>query len=321
MKKVTCYDLPKNPDLDTIYHLKPKNPNDEYYKERTDRNIGWITKEEQEMLKTMTVGIAGCGGMGGSLNERLLRLGIGHIKIADPELFDVSNINRQLGATRSTVGENKAIQTARNLRKITDDSSITVFPQGIRADVIKEFVFGCDIICDEIEFYELSTPITLHREARKKKIPILGCNTAGFGAHLFLFTSSGMPREELFGMTLQEAEKLDGVRRSGLLPTINHKNLIEMLISRVAPEAQEYCINNDYQNLNVCRERLLKEGVAPIITTNPAFATGLVANWILLYLLRNSDIKRDVAQLPEMPGYFYIDSAKMITKIVTKKWW
>ncbi len=316
-----CFDVPENPDLSVVYKFLPKSPNEAYYGERTDRNVGWITREEQEILKKSTVGIAGCGGMGGALAERLLRLGIGEIRVADCESFDISNINRQLAATRSTIGKNKALETARSLRRITDDSKIVVFHEGIAENTVRSFVSGCDIVCDEIEFYELAAAIMLHKEARAAGIPILGCNTVGFGTHLFLFTSQSMTIEDVFGMTQEEAEGVDQRRRSGMLSEKQFKDLIERLLLCVTPELQEYCTDKQNGNLKACRERLLNEEKAPILSTNPALATGFIADWTLLHLLRNSGVKRDIAKLPEMPGYLYLDAAKMQAKIVNGKWW
>ena len=105
---VDCFDLPESPDPYTVYRLLPKNPDEEFYRERIDRNIGWITKEEQKMLRTKAIGIAGCGGMGGLLAQIFIRLGIGEIHIADCEVFDVSNLNRQFAAARGTIGVSKA---------------------------------------------------------------------------------------------------------------------------------------------------------------------------------------------------------------------
>lgn len=86
---------------------------DELYWKRVRRNLGWLgdTEEEQRMrqekLRDVVVGIAGCGGIGGAVADRLVRLGVRNLKIADPDTFDVSNINRQLGATVDNVGKNK----------------------------------------------------------------------------------------------------------------------------------------------------------------------------------------------------------------------
>src|SRR5574338_557700 len=105
-------ELPSNPTEDTIYVLNPRNYDPAFYQERTDRNIGWITREEQDLLQGKMVGFSGCGGMGGLVAQILLRMGVGTLKIADLEKFDASNISRQFGATRSAIGVSKAFATA-----------------------------------------------------------------------------------------------------------------------------------------------------------------------------------------------------------------
>ena len=172
---------------DVAYRLLPNDPDDAYYEERTDRNIGWITKEEQAMLGRAVVGVAACGGMGAQLAEKFLRLGIGEIRIADSECFDISNINRQFAATKNTVGKSKAFETARLLRTITDDTTIVVYPQGISRSTARSFVEGCDVVCDEIEFWCACARIALHQHARICGVPVFVANTVGFGSHVFLY--------------------------------------------------------------------------------------------------------------------------------------
>ena len=109
MKKLFVAELPEFPDRECVYVLVPNAGEPDFYKERTDRNIGFITDSSQKLLKDTVIGIAGCGGMGGQLAANLLRLGIGELRLADPEVFDVSNINRQFGATKGSVGKNKAV--------------------------------------------------------------------------------------------------------------------------------------------------------------------------------------------------------------------
>lgn len=316
---VESFELPNDANSHTIYKLLPVMADDAYYAERTDRNIGWITPEEQQILRSQTIGIAGCGGMGGALAERFLRLGIGEIRIADSETFDVSNINRQLAATRSTVGRSKAIETARVLRRISDDSTVLVYPQGISADTVQDFVAGCDVICDEIELWELAIPIMLHQAARAAGVSIFGCNTVGFGTHLFLFTPRSATLEEVFGLSLAQAQSMDDARHLGQMTQDQLSELIDMLILAVVPEVQEYCPDDPRADISAVRRRLLQEGKASIISTNPAFATGFIADRVLLYLLRNSGVRRDIVEVPEMPGYLYLDAAKMQAKVVTTR--
>ena len=61
---------------------------DKLYNELFSRNIGVFSESEQEKLRHSTIAICGVGGVGGLLAERLIRLGIGRIKINDPGNFD-----------------------------------------------------------------------------------------------------------------------------------------------------------------------------------------------------------------------------------------
>ena len=67
------------------------------------RNLGLVDPEEQETLKKSRVAIAGLGGVGGVHLTTLARMGIGRIRIADFDHFEIHNINRQAGATVSTL--------------------------------------------------------------------------------------------------------------------------------------------------------------------------------------------------------------------------
>src|SRR5688572_3034414 len=77
------------------------------YEDAFKRNRGLITEEEQQKLRNSRVAIAGMGGVGGVHLITLARLGIGKFTIADPDVFDVPNFNRQYGATISNLGRNK----------------------------------------------------------------------------------------------------------------------------------------------------------------------------------------------------------------------
>src|SRR6202142_2386032 len=208
LKIVECFDLPEYPSADTAYRLLPRHADEAYYTERTDRNRGWITRDEQEILRRSVVGIAGCGGMGGLLASIFLRLGVGEIRIAANEVFDVSNINRQFAAGRGTVGMSKAFETARMARAVTDDTTLVVYPQGIVEQTVVPFLQGCDVVCDEIEFWAVGARILLHRAARSLGICLFNCNTVGFGTRLFLFEPKGYTMEEVLGLTYGEANLL-----------------------------------------------------------------------------------------------------------------
>ena len=313
-----CLNVPRNPSNDVVLRLTPKHPDQAYYRERTDRNIGWITRDEQELLSRAVVGIAGCGGMGAQLAEKFLRLGVGEIRIADNETFDVSNINRQFAASRKTIGVSKAFATARMLRDVSDDNTIIVYPRGICESSVHDFTHGCDVICDEIEFWAVGPRILLHQEARRENVPVFNCNTVGFGTRLFLFTQESGTMEELLHMTLEEGMELSTALQNKTASKEQVARVMESMLLGLVPELPDYYHNGG--NAEIVRRRLFAEGRASIIATNPPLATGFLADRVLLYLLRNSQIRRNIIETPEMPAYLYFDAALMQAKVVEGRW-
>lgn len=322
MKTIICDTLPDKLNNQVVYKLQAINSNDNYYSSRIDRNIGWISTDEQHLLKKKTVGISGCGGMGGLLAQILLRAGVGTIKIADNSEFDESNINRQFGASRNTVGISKAVATANALRNITDDSDIHVYPQGICSETAEEFLEGCDIACDEIEFWAIGARIMLHQKARRLGIPLFNANTVGFGTRLFLFTPESGTMEECLGFSFEKAVELENKIASGKASEDEINQVMHAVIKGLMPKIPSYTDNDDeWGNTKTIERRLFGEGKASIIATNPPMATGFLADHILLYLLNDSGIKRNIVSPPPMPGYLYFDAALMKAEVVKGKWW
>lgn len=107
---------------------------DDFYWERVNRNLGWLgdTTEEQqarqEKLRDSVIGVVGTGGIGGAVAARLVRMGALNLKLADPDHFDLTNVQRQYGAGRDTIGRNKAEVVAEQVYGLTGDVNIDVFP-------------------------------------------------------------------------------------------------------------------------------------------------------------------------------------------------
>lgn len=172
------------------------------YTDRFSRNIGVLTNEEQKKLRETTVGIAGVGGVGGLLAERLLRMGIGRVKLSDPGDFEVSNLNRQFGSDVDTLGRKKAEVVAEQIRLINPDASIEWDVQGIESSESAEtFVRQCDLVIDEMDYGAWKESIYLQRAARNNGIHYLFSGAIGFGALLSNFAPDGITLEEYNGLT------------------------------------------------------------------------------------------------------------------------
>lgn len=182
--------------------------NEEKYFERTQRNHFWLGGTEgQNRLKNLRVGIAGLGGMGSNLAEIMVRLGVGHIKIADPDTIDFSNINRQVIANRNTVGMKKAEASSRELRTIADDFELVVYDDGITEKNAEDFVKDLDIIIDEIDVFPLQAHVWLHQAARKRNLPLYSGFIIGMGTHVYKFQGSGYTFEDFMLNDKKQLEK------------------------------------------------------------------------------------------------------------------
>lgn len=323
MKKIITLTPPEFPAANTVYRLEPDTTTRDLYLERTDRNIGWITKDEQTMLREAVVGIAGCGGMGGLIAATLLRLGVGEIRIADTEVFDVSNLNRQFAANKETIGRSKALETAKLLRAIADDTTIIVYPEGVTERTAEDFVDGCDVVCDEIEFWAVGSRILLHRAMRAKGGMLLNAPTVGHRVYVTKFTPASMTIEEVLGMEYREARILEKKVQCGRATSGEVRHVMDAMLRFAAPEVPEYAMEvSRYSTVDKVVERLRVETRASIIATNPPMASGFLANHILFELLeKKSAVKRMFATAPPMPGYIMFDAGLLVCKRTEEKWW
>ncbi len=96
------------------------------YAEMTTRNRGFVSEEEQQNLRQSAVFVPGVGGMGGAAFMALVRAGVGRFIIADIDVFEVSNLNRQLFCRKDTIDQPKAASAARLAREINPEIDLEV---------------------------------------------------------------------------------------------------------------------------------------------------------------------------------------------------
>jgi molybdopterin/thiamine biosynthesis adenylyltransferase len=173
-------------------------PNAFTYQQAFSRNIGWVTREEQERLRGKRVAIAGMGGVGGVHLLTLARLGIGAFHIADFDEFDVVNFNRQVGAMVSTLGKPKAEVLAAMAKDINPEIDIKIFPQGLTKENLPEFLDGVDLYVDGLDFFVFSIRQATFAACAERRIPAVTVAPLGMGAGLLTFMPGQMTFEEYF---------------------------------------------------------------------------------------------------------------------------
>ena len=88
---------------------------------RYDRNMAALTEEECARLTEKRIAVVGCGGLGGAVIEALARIGVGYLRVIDGDVFEESNLNRQLLCTESSLGREKALVAAERIGAINGE--------------------------------------------------------------------------------------------------------------------------------------------------------------------------------------------------------
>lgn len=169
------------------------------YDNAFSRNIGWVTEAEQKRLRSVRVAIGGLGGVGGVHLLTLARLGIGKFSIADFDVFDIVNFNRQVGATVSTIGRPKLDVLDEMARDINPELDIKLFAHGIDAESLDDFLADVDVYVDGLDFFAFAARRMTFAACEKKGIPVVTAAPLGLGTALLVFAPGGMSFEDYFG--------------------------------------------------------------------------------------------------------------------------
>ncbi len=118
---------------------------------RYARNIPALTEAECALLRTKKVAVIGCGGLGGYLIEYLSRVGIGNIRAVDGDVFDETNLNRQLLSQVSLLGNSKAEAASARVSRINPDVTVESVHAFLDEHNAAELISGCDAVLDALD--------------------------------------------------------------------------------------------------------------------------------------------------------------------------
>jgi molybdopterin-synthase adenylyltransferase len=133
--------------------------------------------EGQQKLKNTRVFVAGVGGLGCPVCTYLAVAGFGHMTIADLDVVDLSNLNRQILHWDRNVGEPKVKSGLEKLKQINTEIEISAFQGKIDESNVEELTKGHDIIIDAMDNFP--TRYLLNRAALKHGIPFIHASVWG----------------------------------------------------------------------------------------------------------------------------------------------
>ena len=141
---------------------------------RTELIIG---KEAQIKLNNSKVIVFGVGGVGSYIVEGLARAGVGHIVIVDNDTISESNINRQLIALHSTIGQAKVDVVKKSVLDINPNAIIDTYQEFVLLDSKDYFDESFDYVIDAID--TVSAKINIIERAKKYNVPIISSMGTG----------------------------------------------------------------------------------------------------------------------------------------------
>ena len=146
--------------------------------EELSRTIALLGEENVEKLKNKKVIVFGIGGVGGHTVDALARTGVGGIDSVDSDVVSLSNINRQIIALHSTVGQKKVDAMKARINDINESIVVNTYDCFVTPDNINEFDLAkYDYVVDAID--TVSSKVALAAICDEKNIPIISSMGAG----------------------------------------------------------------------------------------------------------------------------------------------
>ena len=118
---------------------------------RHERNVPALTEAECALLRSKRILVVGCGGLGGHIIDQLARIGVGALRVVDGDVFEESNLNRQLLSSVSLLGVSKAKAAAAHIRNVNLDVKTEAVDAFVTEENVRELIWGCDAVLDALD--------------------------------------------------------------------------------------------------------------------------------------------------------------------------
>lgn len=146
---------------------------------RYERQLPLLGESSAYVLSTKTVMLCGLGGVGGYVLEALVRAGCGNFVLIDSDVFDTTNLNRQVLCTVKEIGRPKVLVALERVKSINPDIVVYTEQTFLTEENIPSLIekYKPDYIADAID--NISAKLTLAVEAQKNGIGIISCMGTG----------------------------------------------------------------------------------------------------------------------------------------------
>lgn len=179
------------------------------------KNMSTLSEREIKVLNSKKVCVVGCGGLGGYNIEILCRIGVENITIVDGDVFDTSNLNRQLNSNEKNIGKEKAEETYKRIKLINSKVKVNKVMDFMTEINAEKILAGHDVVVDCLD--NIESRMLLEKTCEKLKIVFVHGSIAGFYGQV----SSVYPGDKIVEKIYKNYNGTKGIEASiGNLPFI-----------------------------------------------------------------------------------------------------
>lgn len=183
--------------------------------ERYSRNQRTLSTSDQLELHLSTVAVIGLGGLGGTVTEILARIGVGRLILVDGDIFDESNLNRQLLSSPENLGVAKAKVAEKRVRELNPAIQIIPIAEFLTAQNSTSLLAGASLAIDCLD--TIKDRFVLEDGCRKASIPLITAAIGGTSGQAMLIHPGDPGLKAIYGKKEKAPER--GIEASmGTLP-------------------------------------------------------------------------------------------------------
>jgi len=168
----------------------------QHFEGRYLKNKQMLSDDNLTKLKSSKVCVVGCGGLGGYVIEMLGRIGIGHLTVIDGDVFDNTNLNRQLLSSENTIGQSKSKIAELRLKQVNSEVVVKAHHLFVDENSVNDLILGHDIVVDALDTIEARK--CLVNACELLKIPFIHGAIAGWYGQVSTIMPGDRTLEKLY---------------------------------------------------------------------------------------------------------------------------
>ena len=243
--------------------LSPKEL-DKFSRQVMLEEIGY---QGQLKLKNAKVCVVGTGGLGHPITSRLAAMGVGHLRIVDRDVIELSNLHRQTMFDEDDVGQVKVEVAAKRLQKLNPECNIEALAVSVNDYTALDVIEGCDVVIDALD--SVNARYALDKACVKLGIPFVTGAAVGVSGQAFTVIPGKTACYHCMFPDLNEDAmptcSIEGVHPSilSIVGGIEVAEAVKIILGK-KPNLSERILHVDLENLDFSSTRTFKAEECPV---------------------------------------------------------